>query len=191
MKPSAPETGLTQTAPGEILLAPVVVASALLLGLNDHFLKAAYHNDMTGKLSDFAGLVVLPCVLLAMGEWAGFALEGIREGLERRGLSRARNTRVEVAAARWRASSRAALFVCSGAGFAFAALKLSVPASDLYCRVVSALSLIFQGTPLELGVPRNVVDPTDLVALPALLIPFWLAVRRGTGGVQTPEEEYR
>jgi hypothetical protein len=37
--------------------------SLVLLALNDHVLKAAYHNPLTGKLSDFAGMVVLPLLL--------------------------------------------------------------------------------------------------------------------------------
>mgnify|MGYP004029549793 CR=1 FL=1 len=35
----------------------------LVLGLNDHFLKFVYPSFLTGKLSDFAGLVFFPLLL--------------------------------------------------------------------------------------------------------------------------------
>jgi hypothetical protein len=38
------------------LLDPVFLGALALLLLNDHLLKAAYHNFWTGKVSDFAGL---------------------------------------------------------------------------------------------------------------------------------------
>lgn len=37
-----------------------------VLALNDHFLKAAFHNTLTGKLSDFAGCFFLPLYVSAM-----------------------------------------------------------------------------------------------------------------------------
>lgn len=37
-----------------------------VLPLNDHFLKAAFHNTLTGKLSDFAGCFFLPLYVSAM-----------------------------------------------------------------------------------------------------------------------------
>ncbi len=39
---------------------PVFICSLLLLIVNDHYLKAAYHNIITGKLSDIAGLFIFP-----------------------------------------------------------------------------------------------------------------------------------
>lgn len=40
--------------------------SLLLLIINDHYLKWAYANWITGKLSDVAGLIVLPILLLKL-----------------------------------------------------------------------------------------------------------------------------
>ena len=40
-----------------------------LLVLNDHVLKDAFHNALTGKLSDFAGMAFFP--LLLQGLWEG------------------------------------------------------------------------------------------------------------------------
>jgi hypothetical protein len=39
---------------------PVFITSVLILIINDFYLKAAFHNDVTGKLSDFAGLFAFP-----------------------------------------------------------------------------------------------------------------------------------
>ena len=59
------------------LLHPAFLASVLLLAVNDHVLKAAMPGIATGKLSDLAGLVVLPVLLCALagvterrGAWA-------------------------------------------------------------------------------------------------------------------------
>ncbi len=41
----------------------VFLAGLLVLILNDHVLKAVYGNWLTGKLSDFAGLLILPMIL--------------------------------------------------------------------------------------------------------------------------------
>ncbi len=45
------------------LLNSVFVGGLLLLLLNDHVFKAAYGNALTGKLSDFAGVLILPLFL--------------------------------------------------------------------------------------------------------------------------------
>ncbi|MCW4468001.1 hypothetical protein OGH69_03405 [Flavobacterium sp. MFBS3-15] len=40
------------------------ITSLILLALNDHLLKGAFGNAITGKLSDFAGMVILPLLLV-------------------------------------------------------------------------------------------------------------------------------
>ena len=47
-----------------LLFNCVFIPALLLLALNDHYLKWTYHNTLTGKLSDVAGLIVLPMFLL-------------------------------------------------------------------------------------------------------------------------------
>lgn len=42
------------------LLHPLFIICLLTLILNDFYLKSFYSNDITGKLSDFAGLIVFP-----------------------------------------------------------------------------------------------------------------------------------
>jgi hypothetical protein len=46
-----------------ILLNPIFISSLLILAINDHILKYYFNNWLTGKLSDFAGLIVLPLFL--------------------------------------------------------------------------------------------------------------------------------
>jgi len=53
---------------GAALLHPVALASLALLVVNDHVLKTRFPGVVTGKLSDFAGMVVAPLVLAAMIE---------------------------------------------------------------------------------------------------------------------------
>jgi len=51
------------------LAHPVAVAALVLWIANDHIFKARFGNDVTGKLSDVAGLVVFPLILAAMLSW--------------------------------------------------------------------------------------------------------------------------
>lgn len=50
----------TAVGPFDPLVDGRFIAALGLLLVNDHYLKAAYGNVVTGKLSDFAGLIVLP-----------------------------------------------------------------------------------------------------------------------------------
>jgi len=50
---------------GAVLLHPVALGALAVLLLNDHVLKARFPGLVTGKLSDFAGMVVAPLVLVA------------------------------------------------------------------------------------------------------------------------------
>src|SRR5688572_3196523 len=65
------------TVPGEALLHPVALASIAVLLINDHFLKAAWPGLITWKLSDFAGLVFFPPLLVASWQML-LALRGQR-----------------------------------------------------------------------------------------------------------------
>jgi len=44
----------------KILISPLFILFLALLLINDFFLKAAFHNALTGKLSDFSGLFIFP-----------------------------------------------------------------------------------------------------------------------------------
>ncbi|HEY5920391.1 MAG TPA: hypothetical protein VIV11_01915, partial [Kofleriaceae bacterium] len=111
---------------------------------------------ITGKLSDFAGLVFFPLLLAAVAEYAG-----IRRGM-------------------------ATIFAAALAtAVAFTAVKTWAPAGELYRVGLAALQwpvhavralLSGDGAP-ALGRVQLVADHTDLVALVALVVPVALARR--------------
>ncbi|MDI1450571.1 hypothetical protein [Polyangium sp. 6x1] len=111
------------------LLHPLWLGSLALLALNDHVLKGAgiLPGALTGKLSDFAGLVVAPALLATL----------LRLG-----------------------SRRSLFFAHLATGAVFAAIKLS-PAAARGFEALAAL------TPFPWQIT---VDPTDLMALPALAL---------------------
>ncbi len=43
-----------------ILASPLFILFLVLLLVNDFYLKGAFHNALTGKLSDFSGLFIFP-----------------------------------------------------------------------------------------------------------------------------------
>ncbi|HKP68963.1 MAG TPA: hypothetical protein VJV05_06745 [Pyrinomonadaceae bacterium] len=55
-----------RSRPFQILLSPCFLTAIALLLLNDFYLKAAYGNFVTGKLSDFAGLFTFSLFLSAL-----------------------------------------------------------------------------------------------------------------------------
>ena len=111
--------------------------AALVLLLNDHWLKHAgwLSPVVTGKLSDFAGLIVAPPTLCAL----------------------------------CRVRKRSGKLLCLAAtGVAFSMLNLW-PAAARGVELATAL----------LGLPWRVwSDPSDLLALPALGVSWWLMTRR-------------
>jgi hypothetical protein len=115
------------------LVHPVWWASALMLLLNDHYLKgggvlAAW---VTGKLSDFVGLLMAPVVVAA------------------------------VVAPRSRLGFR---FAHLAVGALFALLKLSPACAAAWCTLGGVLGMTW----------RVVSDPTDLLALPMLVVSWQL-----------------
>jgi hypothetical protein len=150
---------------GERLLHPVMLLAMGTLFVNDQFLKGLWPGPFTGKLSDFAGLVFFPVFLQAV--WEASCLLGGR---------------------RW-SHSRRVLFGCAAltsAVFAFA--KLSPHGADLYrfglgaLRGLPAAALdLMQGEAPRLTLVRFTQDPSDVIALPAVLVGFWL-FREGSGG---------
>ncbi len=60
--------------PGSELLHPAALAAMVVLALNDHLLKGRAPGWLTGKLSDFAGLLFFPLLLTAAWNTARWAL---------------------------------------------------------------------------------------------------------------------
>jgi len=149
--------------PGDLLLHPVAVAALVVVIVNDRVLKVRYPSEVSGKLSDFAGLVFFPLFLVA-------AIEGAR-WLYRRSS--------------WPLTSRAVVVAVVVVGAAMVAIKTSQPAGDVYRTVmgavlypVNAAASVARGDGLpSLGRVGLVPDRTDLFALPFLLVPVWVAHR--------------
>lgn len=150
---------------GAYLLHPAVVIAIAVLVVNDHWLKHAIPSWLTGKLSDAAGMVFFP--LIAAG------LVDLGSLLFRRELSEsARRTWVTA----WVIAT----------GVVFASIQLSELCGDIYRHglgaiqwPVHALIAAARGHGLAPLAPvEHTPDPTDLVALPFLFIPWWIAHRR-------------
>lgn len=158
--------GSPRSAPSlDALVHPVPLAALALLLVNDHVLKASHPGWLSGKLSDVAGLVLLPFVLLA-------ACDLVR--LMRPGLPAA--------------GPRAALLCVIYVMVAFTAIKVVPLGSELYqvglggvqwpFRAVAALGA---AEPLRGLAPVQLTrDLSDLLTLPAALVV--LVVRPWRGG---------
>jgi hypothetical protein len=142
---------------GDGLLHPVPIAAIGLLLLNDHFLKAQFPGPLTGKVSDFAGLVFFPLFLQACWEVA-LRLAG----------------RDSIASPRVLAASIAVTAVI------FVGIKINADVNHVYVAVLGWLYGV--ATSIGQGAARTTsvaaMDVTDLLALPALLIPLGLGLRR-------------
>lgn len=149
--------------PGSGLLHPLGLGAVALLILNDHVLKARWPSWWTGKLSDVAGMVMFPLLLQALWEVARARTGG---GLR---------------------PSRAVLVTCVVlTGLCFSATKTWGLAADGW-----RWSLGFLQWPVRLGLAlargralpsvapvAHVMDVTDLLALPGLLVALAVGWRR-------------
>ncbi len=138
----------------EALARPIVLVALATLVLNDHVLKATMPGMLTGKLSDFAGMIFFPLLLAS-----GFEHVGIRHG------------------------RRTIIVATIATGAVFASIKLSCFAAHAYRVAVAALQwpvhailswLAGNETP-PLGDVHLVMDRTDLIALIALAVPLAVA----------------
>jgi hypothetical protein len=148
---------------GDLVLNPVAVVFLVVLVANDQLAKRSFHNAITGKLSDVAGLALFPLVVVAMFEAARRIVIGIR----------------------WPLRQHVLLGVIVATGLVFTIVKVWPPAGALYRSAYSVAQwpLDLPGSMLwggDLPGLRTVVlarDSTDLLALPALAI-AWLIGRR-------------
>lgn len=143
------------------LLHPLVLGAIALLAINDHLLKGAAPGVLTGKLSDVAGMVFFPIFLAALLELV-------------------------------RVRGRLVLGCAIATGLVFAATKTIPPAAEAYRYGLAVLQWPFHAVLSLLrghGAPgvtpvAMTMDPTDLIALPALAVPVWLTRQRiGTSRV--------
>lgn len=132
--------------PGDFLLSTAAALSVAVLLVNDHVLKAWLGNTLTGKLSDVAGVFLLPLLTVAVAE-------GVRAVCRRPW----RTDRAEITAH--------VLVV----GLGFAAVKTVPVVGDTYEVAVGVLRRLVTFS-TEPAVPIIVYrDATDLLVLPVLI----------------------
>ena len=149
--------------PGDLLFHPVALAALALVVLNDQVLKVRYPSAFTGKLSDLVGLIYFPLFVVA-------TFEALRWLLRRRP---------------WQLGPRSVISVAITVGIAFTLIKLWSPAADFYREHLGlllwpgyALGDLLHGKGIvRVRVVGLVQDPTDLIALPMLLLTVWVAKR--------------
>ncbi len=144
---------------GEMLLHPIPLAALATLALNDHVAKQAWPGPVTGKVSDFAGMIIFPVLLMALYE-------------------RRPGTGV--------ASTQVVILSVALTAIAFASLQIAPAARAPYEITmgllrwpVDAIWALSSGAAIE-GPTRVQAwpDATDLLALPALSVPLYLGMRR-------------
>ncbi len=136
---------------GGLLLHPTALVAMALLWTNDHVWKLSHPGVVTGKLSDFAGLVVFPLFVAGAIELAMLVL--------RRPVL---------------LGPRPVAVIAGVVGLVFTAIQLDSSAASAY-EAALALRYALVGKVLSVG---HTMDPTDLAALPMLLVPVWLANMR-------------
>ena len=149
--------------PADAMLHPLVLSAVALLLVNDHFLKASQPGPVTGKLSDLVGLAFFPIVLVSVWELV-LAVGGHWNGPR----------------------LRPALVAVGLTGGVFASVKTTAFGAHAFGQLLTLAqwlllvpSRVLSDSLATPGPPAVVtVDPSDLVALPALLIAFAIAWRR-------------
>lgn len=151
------ETALRRVLPLTMLLRPLPLAALLVLAMNDHVLKGGglLPSWLVGKLSDFAGLLFFPLLLVTL--W-NLVCEGVNTLIGRtRLLASPTSTQLVTA--------------CILTGVGFSAVQIHPAVADVYRQVThSVVSLVGASA-------RVTSDPTDLLALPSLLVTFWVGQR--------------
>jgi hypothetical protein len=143
---------------GELAWHPVAMTALAVLVVNDRWLKSAWPGFVTGKLSDCAGLVLLPIVLLSVTE--------VLRRICRRPMTWRYDPCVWVA--------------LSVTGFVF--VKVTPAGNDAYAWAIGAIRWVPQALLHGSGLPIQPVlvsrDQTDLLALAVLAFPVLLIRNR-------------
>lgn len=139
------------------LVHPVALVALALWMVNDHYLKRCHPGALSGKLSDVACLIVVPLLAVA-------AIELVRES-----------------------SNRAIWIACiTATGLVMATINLSDAAAFVYRWGLGVahwpLRVVLNRELVSVHPARLTMDPTDLLALPALLVPARLLRRHAMGG---------
>ena len=129
------------------MLHPLVIASLALLVLNDHVLKVRHPSLVTGKLSDVAGLMLFPIVVVSA---------------------------IEIVARRPRGTFRRLVVpVAVATGMVFAAVQLTEVGAHFYTTAWGTMRAV-QPWSKTSGVALLTQDAGDLLALPMLVVSAWV-----------------
>jgi len=156
-KPDSPRRSVEpRPSSADLLLHPVAVIALAVLLFNDHLFKEIGPTWLSGKLSDLAGLVVAPLI--------GSVL-----------LAAATRRLGQQVQSRW-----PLVLAVLATGCGFAAVKLLPPAADTYRLGLGYLQWPFSAAASVPNLPpirpvQMVADASDLLALPMLLVPLWIA----------------
>jgi hypothetical protein len=147
---------------GDGLLHPLALAALAALVVNDHLLKPMLPGLLTGKLSDVAGLLLAPLVVVAAIE-LGAAVIGRRASPHRGAL----------------------IAICLIIGAGFAVVKTTAAGALALGSLLgvgqwlaASLASPVLGMPPPPAVADVAVDPTDLVALGSVLVALGVSLRR-------------
>ena len=147
---------MSAPVPAGALLHPLALAALGLLVMNDHWWKDQFGSMWTGKLSDVAGLILFPLVLQGLVEFGAV-----------------------ICRKPWRPSFLLIWVASLLTGIGFAALQVSPLAGQVYVEVSTAIQApfwAFLGLPPIAG--HLTPDISDLLTLPALLVPVWIHFQR-------------
>lgn len=152
------ETAKEPTLPLTMLVRPWPVLALIVLAVNDHLLKGSglFPGWFTGKLSDFAGLLFFPLLLVTL--W-NLACEGIN-GIVRRHML-------------WSSPTTTQLMIAATAtGAFFSAVQIHEPVAEWYASVTASLAFWSDAPRAEVT-----MDPTDIAAVPMVFLSFLLGQR--------------
>lgn len=136
------------------LAHPVSLAAIGLLIVNDHILKEVWPGFATGKLSDLAGLVFFPLLLVAIHQ----LVTG-------------------------RAPVWLGIGAVVATGMCFALIQVWGPAAGFYRDGLGYLQLPFRflmSGSASVGPVQHVADPSDLMVLPALAVSWRILLTQTT-----------
>ena len=149
--------------PGALLLHPLAVTAIVVVLVNDFVLKPHLPSDLSGKLSDIAGPIFFPLLLVTLAEFA----------------------RRFVGKPDWELGVSSTIVAVAIVGAVFALTKLWQPAADAYR---AAVGVMLWPTRIAAAVTRGddipgaqhaplVQDRTDLVGLLFAPLAVWVAWR--------------
>lgn len=155
---------MKQYVPGSLLFHPIVLLSVFVLIVNDHYWKFSHTSAFTGKISDLTGLIFFPLLFISIIELVRYTFRSKS----------------------WQLSMKASTLILFTTLIGFTLVKTIQPITVAYSDTLNFIAWLpsasFHWLVGDEKVPiinRIVLtDKTDLIALPGLLISYYLLNRR-------------